>query len=96
MKIARNFINNIPRNSRDEAIAPAVIDLAHNLGLQVVAEGVETQAQAQFLAAHQCDFLQGFLYSQPLDADAYRRLEQTWRPATHAPLEEGRRSRPDH
>jgi len=89
LKIDRNFISNIPHDSRDVAIALAVIDLAHNLGLQVVAEGVETQAQAQFLAAHQCDFLQGFLFSRPLDADAYGRLEESWKPVTHTPIEPG-------
>jgi len=87
LKIARNFVSNIAHDSRDAAIALAVIDLAHNLGLQVVAEGVETHAQAQFLAAHQCDFLQGFLFSQPLDANAYGRLEESWQPATYAPTE---------
>src|SRR5262249_23723667 len=68
----------ITHDSDDAAIAQAIIGLAHNLGLKVVAEGVETEAQALFLAAHRCDFLQGFHFSQPLDAEAYGNLELTW------------------
>jgi EAL domain-containing protein (putative c-di-GMP-specific phosphodiesterase class I) len=78
LKIARNFISNITHDSDDAAIAQAIIGLAHNLGLKVVAEGVESEAQALFLAAHRCDFLQGFHFSQPLDAEAYGNLELTW------------------
>ncbi len=92
LKIARNFISNITHDSDDAAIALAVISLAHNLGLKVVAEGVENEGQARFLAAHRCDFLQGFHFSQPLDADAYARLEKTWQPAAfaHGKSEQGR------
>jgi diguanylate cyclase (GGDEF)-like protein len=75
LKIARNFISHITQDPEDATIALAIINLAHNLGLQVVAEGVETEAQARFLAAHRCDFLQGFFFALPLDADTYGRLE---------------------
>jgi EAL domain-containing protein (putative c-di-GMP-specific phosphodiesterase class I) len=78
LKIARNFISNIPEDPDDAAIALAIISLARNLGLEVVAEGVETEAQLKFLAAHQCDYLQGYFFSRPLDAEAYGRLEATW------------------
>jgi EAL domain-containing protein (putative c-di-GMP-specific phosphodiesterase class I) len=77
LKIARNFISDLTRHPEDATIALAIINLAHNLGLQVVAEGVETEAQARFLAAHRCNYLQGFFFSLPLDADAYGRLEVT-------------------
>jgi diguanylate cyclase (GGDEF)-like protein len=77
LKIARNFISNVTHDSNDAAIALAIINLAHNLGLQVVAEGVETEGQARFLAAHHCDFLQGYFYSLPLDAEAYGRFALT-------------------
>ena len=75
LKIARNFISNVTHDADDAAIALAIINLAHNLGLQVVAEGVETEAQARFLASHRCDFLQGYFYSAPLDPGGYGRLE---------------------
>ena len=75
LKIARNFISNVTHDADDAAIALAIINLAHNLGLQVVAEGVETESQARFLAGHRCDFLQGYLFSVPLDAAGYGRLE---------------------
>ncbi len=78
LKIARDFISNIPHDCDDAAIALAIISLARNLGLEVVAEGVETEAQAKFLATHRCDFLQGYYFSQPLDAQDYGRLEATW------------------
>jgi len=77
LKIARNFISDITQHPEDATIALAIINLAHNLVLQVVAEGVETEAQARFLSAHRCNFLQGFFFSLPLDADAYGRLEVT-------------------
>jgi diguanylate cyclase (GGDEF)-like protein len=77
LKIARNFISHITQDPEDATIALAIINLAHNLGLQVVAEGVETEAQARFLATHRCDFLQGFFFSVPLDAAAYGALQLT-------------------
>lgn len=75
LKIARNFISNVTHDPDDAAIALAIINLAHNLGLRVVAEGVETEAQARFLASHSCDYLQGFFFSRPLEAEAYGRLQ---------------------
>ncbi len=89
LKIARNFISNIPHDPDDAAIALAIISLARNLGLEVVAEGVETEAQARFLAAHRCEYLQGFYFSQPLDADAYARLEASWKGLPQIVLEAG-------
>ena len=75
LKIAGNFISNVPHDPDDAAIALAIINLAHNLGLRVVAEGVETEAQARFLATHRCDILQGYYFSVPLDTERYGRLE---------------------
>ncbi|MDE2353920.1 MAG: EAL domain-containing protein, partial [Betaproteobacteria bacterium] len=57
-------------------IALAIIDLAHNLGLKVVAEGVETEAQARFLVRHGCDALQGFHFSRPIRPEAFGHLLQ--------------------
>jgi len=66
LKLAQPFVHGVPEDSGDVAITRAVIALAHNLGLEVVAEGVETRAQFGFLEKEQCDFVQGYLFSQPL------------------------------
>ena len=69
IKIDRSFISDIPHNADDVAITTAIINLADSLGLQVVAEGVETQEQADFLERHHCDYIQGYLVSYPLPPD---------------------------
>lgn len=66
LKIDRSFIADIPQNAESVAIARAIINLAHDLHLEVTAEGVETEEQMAFLRAHDCDQVQGFLLSQPL------------------------------
>lgn len=66
LKIDKSFVNDLPDNVNSAAIGSAIIGLAHNLGLQVVAEGVENQAQLQFLLDGQCDAFQGYLFSPPL------------------------------
>jgi diguanylate cyclase (GGDEF)-like protein len=65
IKLDRSFVQDIGEG-RDAPIVRAVIAMAHNLGLRVVAEGVETKAQLKFLEKHDCDEVQGFLFSQPL------------------------------
>jgi diguanylate cyclase (GGDEF)-like protein len=66
LKIDQSFIKGIPDNSNDLAITIAVIALAHSLNMKVVAEGVETPEQLQFLADHDCDMVQGYYLSRPL------------------------------
>ncbi|VVC77191.1 Phytochrome-like protein cph2 [Aquicella siphonis] len=66
LKIDKEFIHGIPFNHSDNAIAAAVIALAHNLGLKVVAEGVESSEQLQWLSDHGCDMAQGYFLSKPL------------------------------
>jgi diguanylate cyclase (GGDEF)-like protein len=73
LKIDRSFIKDTPDDPEDSAIAIAVIALGHGLGLKVVAEGVETPAQVEFLRAQGCDELQGYLVSRPVDAAAFAR-----------------------
>lgn len=68
LKIDRSFVTNITADTDDAAIASAIVSLAHNLRLRVVAEGVETEAQASFLCTVGCDTGQGYLYSRPLPA----------------------------
>ena len=68
LKIDRSFIRDIPHDADDVAITTATIQMAHSLKLEVVAEGVETRAQLQFLLEQGSDMVQGFLFSQPKDA----------------------------
>ena len=68
LKLDRTFVRDIETDENDAAICIATISLAHNLGMKVVAEGVETEAQQAFLSSHQCDTLQGYLFSRPAPA----------------------------
>ncbi len=65
VKIDQSFVARIGRDPRGEAVVSAMIQLAHTLGLQVVAEGVETDEQLAFLSTAACDFSQGYLFSHP-------------------------------
>jgi EAL domain-containing protein (putative c-di-GMP-specific phosphodiesterase class I) len=70
LKIDRSFVTALPQDQQDAAIVHATVALGRGLGLRVLAEGVETQAQAEFLAACGCDGAQGYLYSPPEPAEA--------------------------
>ncbi|MDM9654109.1 EAL domain-containing protein [Pseudomonas wenzhouensis] len=74
LKIDRAFVNKILPESVNEPVIEAIIALGHSLGMQIVAEGVETEAQRDFLKFKGCDIAQGFLYSKPLGADEINRL----------------------
>jgi diguanylate cyclase (GGDEF)-like protein/PAS domain S-box-containing protein len=74
LKIDRSFIRELPGNPDDQAITEAIISLGKALGVNIVAEGVETAAQAVFLSERHCDEIQGFLYSKPCNAEAFVRL----------------------
>ena len=65
VKVDRSFISNIPDSVDDMAITSAVIAMAHRLDTEVVAEGVETPEQLEFLLQHQCEFAQGYLFAKP-------------------------------
>jgi diguanylate cyclase (GGDEF)-like protein/PAS domain S-box-containing protein len=68
LKIDRSFVQNIPGKSSDETIARTIISMGRGLEMEVIAEGVETEAQRAFLARHGCDAYQGYLFSRPLPA----------------------------
>ncbi|MEO5354369.1 MAG: EAL domain-containing protein [Magnetococcus sp. XQGC-1] len=74
LKIDRSFVMDLPEDAEDVAIVSAIISMAHNMQLAVVAEGVETAAQLAFLMTNRCDEIQGYYYSRPLPASAFLQL----------------------
>ncbi|RDE24171.1 EAL domain-containing protein [Motiliproteus coralliicola] len=75
LKIDRSFINQL-ENDSNPAILSAIITMAHAMGLEVVAEGVELESQMRFLSDHNCDLVQGYLFSPPRPADGILELLQ--------------------
>lgn len=69
LKIDRSFVKDLEFNKDNAVICNTIIAMAHNLGLRVIAEGVETQGQFDYLRDHGCDQIQGFLFSKPLPAE---------------------------
>ncbi|NUN64654.1 EAL domain-containing protein [Pseudanabaena biceps] len=68
VKIDASFIRAIPQNAEDSAITSAIISMAHSLNLRAIAEGVERKEQLDFLRSHNCDAVQGYLFSRPVPA----------------------------
>ncbi len=66
LKIDRSFIMGLPASSEDAALVKAIVLMGESLNLNVIAEGIETQQQADFLKSLNCKWVQGFLYSKPL------------------------------
>ncbi|GGP65579.1 hypothetical protein GCM10009347_34170 [Shewanella algicola] len=74
LKIDQSFIRNLIESSEDQAVIKAVISMAHSLGKQVTAEGVEQQEQLDYLIAHGCDVAQGYYFSRPISVQEVNRL----------------------
>jgi EAL domain-containing protein (putative c-di-GMP-specific phosphodiesterase class I) len=71
LKIDRSFVSNVADDPEDRVIVGAIINLANSLGMQTIAEGVETAAQLAFLRSHGCKLVQGYFYSPPLSAERF-------------------------
>jgi len=74
LKIDRSFVQDIPGDDDGTAIVSTIISMAKNLGIKVIAEGVETEEQLEFLREHGCDEAQGYLYTPPVSADKFTEL----------------------
>ncbi len=74
LKIDRSFVSNLETDANNLALSEAIIVMAHKLGLEVIAEGVETEAQRDLLAAAGCDYAQGFLFSKPVPPEEFEDL----------------------
>jgi EAL domain-containing protein (putative c-di-GMP-specific phosphodiesterase class I) len=98
IKIDHSFVRKITDDADAAAIVRSLIGMAHNLGLQVIAEGVETNAQAEFLLNEKCEEAQGFLYAKPLPAVEFEEYLRTGHLATKAtnlrprPVRQGNRA----
>ena len=78
VKIDRSFVSELGTSSEDEALCRAIIVMAHSLGMQVIAEGIENQVQLSMLQEMGCDFGQGYYFSPPLRPEAFVRWHQEW------------------
>jgi diguanylate cyclase (GGDEF)-like protein/PAS domain S-box-containing protein len=78
LKMDKSLIDGLPDDSEDAAIARAILGLGETLGIRVIAQGVETQDQADFLKGAGCTIAQGFLYTEPLGPDELMRFVRAW------------------
>ena len=91
LKIDRAFVRGLADDASDLAICEAIIVMAHRLGIEVVAEGIETDAQRLLLIGSRCDFGQGFLFSRPVTAESFAQAYLTAGEAARSPVRRARR-----
>lgn len=73
LKIDQTFVQDIAKDSNDRDIVTTIITMGHNLKMKVIAEGVETEDQLQFLRDHGCNEVQGYLFSRPLTPEDFEK-----------------------
>ena len=74
VKLDMGFMKKLRESNKNRNIVIAIIEMVHRLGMRVLAEGVETAEQADFLEAHGCDFFQGYYFSKPVSEDEFVKL----------------------
>ncbi len=79
LKVDQSFVREVTRDPSDAAIVTAVITMAHSLGLNVIAEGVETEGQLEYLRSHGCDEIQGYFFSRPVPAGDFEQMLRSGR-----------------
>jgi len=77
LKVDQSFVQDLPHDEEDAGITKAVIALANSLNLKVIAEGVETKEQKEFLIQNSCNHIQGYFYSKPVPADEIEIILET-------------------
>ena len=80
LKIDQSFIRTLSKDQGSKVLVKAIIGLAHNLGMKVIAEGVETAADADYLRSQGCEYIQGYFFSKPLAFDAALEFVRNWQP----------------
>ena len=80
LKIDQSFIRTLSKDQGSKVLVKAIIGLAHNLGMKVIAEGVETAADAEYLRSQGCEYIQGYFFSKPLAIEAATEFVQKWQP----------------
>jgi diguanylate cyclase len=85
LKVDQSFVRQLSNSGSEAAIVIAVISMARSLKLRVIAEGIETQAELDFLRAHQCDEAQGYYFSEPIPADKFMEVLRHGLARTAAP-----------
>lgn len=78
LKIAREFVAGIGKNEKDEAIVSSLIELTHRLGIKVIAEGVETQEEFNYILQADCDEIQGYYFFRPMPASQIETILRQW------------------